>query len=358
MITGNRGEWSEIYVFLKLMAEGNLYAADANLNRINDIYYPIMNILRKESNGTFRYKRNSVIKLIEDNTSKVLGELPISKFKEASISLFEKIKSENGAFACEEIETLLKEIEIDSIKSNSQYKEDITIVVHDFQTGLTPELSFSIKSMLGSPSTLLNASQSTNFTYKLTSAKLIVKEDTTPYGNEDVNIKKRLRQKIEEGYTLVFENIDNSNFEANLRMTDSLLPQILSEVLIEYYSGNSSYFRDIVAKLEERDPLKFKEHSKRFYTHKIKNFLLDVALGMTPASEWSGTYDATGGYIIVKEDGDIVCYHIYNINEFKEYLLQNTKLETPSTSRHKFGEFYLERADMKIKLNLQIRFIK
>ena len=30
----NKGEWSEVYVFLKLLAEGKLYAADKDLKKI------------------------------------------------------------------------------------------------------------------------------------------------------------------------------------------------------------------------------------------------------------------------------------------------------------------------------------
>jgi len=33
MITGNKGEWSEAYVFLKLLGDGKLYAADQNLKK-------------------------------------------------------------------------------------------------------------------------------------------------------------------------------------------------------------------------------------------------------------------------------------------------------------------------------------
>ena len=34
MLKGNKGEWSEIYVFLKLLADGKLYSADENLEII------------------------------------------------------------------------------------------------------------------------------------------------------------------------------------------------------------------------------------------------------------------------------------------------------------------------------------
>ena len=66
-----------------------------------------------------------------------------------------------------------------------------------------------------------------------------------------------------------------------------------------------------------------------------------------------GTY-----YIIVREDGEILCYHLFNRNEFETYLINNTKFETASTSRHEFGSIYKDNGKYYIKLNLQVRFIK
>nr|MCR5260604.1 HpaII family restriction endonuclease [Candidatus Gastranaerophilales bacterium] len=94
-----------------------------------------------------------------------------------------------------------------------------------------------------------------------------------------------------------------------------------------------------------------------YYEHKMKNFLTDIALGMTPATVWTGTYQATGGYIIVREDGEVLCYHVYNHNEFQKYLFKNTRFDTPSASRYDFGYIYQENGKNYIKLNLQIRFI-
>ena len=86
--------------------------------------------------------------------------------------------------------------------------------------------------------------------------------------------------------------------------------------------------------------------------------LTECALGMLPSKPWDGTADATGGYIIVREDGEVLCYHLFNRNEFENYLLLNTKFETASTSRHQFGSIYKENGKYYLKLNLQIRFIK
>jgi type II restriction enzyme len=79
---------------------------------------------------------------------------------------------------------------------------------------------------------------------------------------------------------------------------------------------------------------------------------------MMPSKVWTGKYDATGGYLIVKENGDVLCYHIYNRNEFEDYLLNNTKLDTASSTRQGFGEIYEENGELYFNLNLQIRFIK
>ena len=49
-------------------------------------------------------------------------------------------------------------------------------------------------------------------------------------------------------------------------------------------------------------------------------FLSESALGMKPSYPWKGIIDATGGYIIVKENGDVLRYHILNRNEFEQYL--------------------------------------
>ena len=109
----------------------------------------------------------------------------------------------------------------------------------------------------------------------------------------------------------------------------------------------------------KNNPLEYdNSNNHQFYIYKIKRFLTDVALGMMPSKVWSGEYNATGGYLIVKEDGDVLCYHIFDKNQFENYLMNNTKLETASSSRHKFGKLYKEEGKLFMNLNLQIRFIK
>ena len=50
-MSGNKGEWSELYAFLKLLNQGRVYAADENVKKIEDVYYPILKIIREEHLG-------------------------------------------------------------------------------------------------------------------------------------------------------------------------------------------------------------------------------------------------------------------------------------------------------------------
>ena len=102
-----------------------------------------------------------------------------------------------------------------------------------------------------------------------------------------------------------------------------------------FYRDGISCCIDIVNKLEIENPMKY--GNVNAYRYKFNKFLTAVALGMKPATIWDGIDEASGGYIIVKKQGDVLAYHIYNRNYFEEYLLKNTKYETASTSRHGFG---------------------
>jgi len=52
MIKGNKGEWSEAYAFLRLLATGKLFTADDELNRLEKMFFPIIKIIREEVAGS------------------------------------------------------------------------------------------------------------------------------------------------------------------------------------------------------------------------------------------------------------------------------------------------------------------
>jgi type II restriction enzyme len=356
MITGNKGEWSEIYTLFKLLGDKELHPGNSEIKKIQNLVYPILKILRTEVNGNFEYSIEDDIVIISGNEE--VFRIPILEFQHKAKYLLTEIKNNTGTFSVPEIEEFMQSINCLSLKANSSAKTDITIVVHDQRTGLKPSLGFSIKSQLGSPSTLLNAGETTNFIYKIVDAK-INQQDIEEINNisSRSKIKDRIVEIKNKSGKFKFVKTQRSIFSNNLILIDSLLPQILSSIVFNFYSSAHSNTEDLVKFTEEENPLKFDITDKHlFYSYKIKRFLTDIALGMMPSKVWTGEYDATGGYLIVKADGEILCYHIYNKNEFEDYLLANTKLETASSSRHGFGEIYEENGELFFKLNLQVRF--
>ena len=47
-MAGNKGEWSELYAFLRLLSQGRVYAANEKVEKIDNVYYPILKIIREE----------------------------------------------------------------------------------------------------------------------------------------------------------------------------------------------------------------------------------------------------------------------------------------------------------------------
>jgi hypothetical protein len=363
MITGNKGEWSEIYTLFKLLGDKQLFLGDKDIEKLEGIVYPILRVLRTENNRDFEYSIKDEIILISGG-EEVL-KIEILEFKQKAKFLLEKIKdNKERTFSVPEIEKFMQSINCLSLKAGSSTKTDITIVVHDQRTNQQPTLGFSIKSQLGSPSTLLNAGKTTNFIFKISKDlddieiekinSMIVKRGK----KESADLKGRVKSIYSNGNELIFFKAEKQIFSNNLILIDSKLPEILAQIVYEFYSSDKSKIVDLVERTTVENPLEFDTSNQhQFYEYKIKRFLTDIALGMMPSKVWTGQYDATGGYLIVKENGDVLCYHIYDKNEFEDYLFNNTKLETASSTRHKFGEIYKENDQLYFKLNLQIRFL-
>lgn len=359
MLSGNKGEWSEVYVFLKLLADGRIYAADSDLNKLDDIYFPIIKIIRENmSEGANEYITGEVIDIYV-NGEKV-KTIERNKFEEQSRVLIAEIRESKGsAFSLLNIQTFMDEIFCYSISAPAKDKSDITMQILDVNTGYSPIVGFSIKSELGSSPTLLNAGKTTNFIYKIIhNNPLLVIETNEIYkvskGKKHTDVRGRIKKIIEDNGQIEYIGMQNQTFSDNLVLIDSSMDKIIAETILYFYRDGISNCIDMVKKLELENPMDY--GNVNAYRYKFKKFLTAVALGMKPATIWDGIDEASGGYIIVTKQGDVLAYHIYNRNYFEEYLLNNTKYETASTSRHEFGEVYTDDGEDFIKLNLQIRF--
>lgn len=359
-ITGNKGEWSELYTLIKLLELRKLYAADENVNRDENVFFPIIKIIRTEKpDKTIEY----VLSSDSEETTILINNMPaktLSKqfIAESAYNLYRGIVEGNGgktkgAFSLDCMPDIMTELQTNRLSAPSSDKTDISLQIHDIHTGYDPIVGFSIKSELGSPPTLLNASGSTNFIYEIPN---ISAEDAARINGIDSKSKVQDRVKAIQALSpLNYIGVSNPVFASNMMYIDSYMDDIISHLLLSFYSSTRKTCQELVDDLEHKNPLGYSANG--LYCFKIKKFLSAIALGMMPAKLWNGQDEANGGYVIVKKDGDIVAYHLYNRDSFETYLLSHTKLETPSTSRHGFASIYEDNGKFYINLNLQIRFI-
>lgn len=356
MISQNKGEWSELYALVYLLATGKLYAADDKLRVIEDVYFPILRILRDELQGRhieFRISGDTVN--VELNEEKV-NTLSMEYLSQKATELYRSIL--NGAersFAIDSAELLMQDLSLTKVKASSDDKSDIKMEIHDIKTGIDNICGFSIKSEIGTPPTLLNASNATNFIYRV---------DGLPEPNmaeiNAIETKNKLLDRIAKIYeygSLTYVGMENQTFKGNLSLIDTAMDSMVGDILLESFFSGETDCKKLIEAVSAKNIRNY-FNPQRLYTYKMKKLLCSTALGMMPSQEWNGRDEATGGYIVVTRSGDVVAYHIYNRDFFETYLLEHTKLERGSSTRHNYGKIYPIDGEMFIKLNLQVRFKK
>lgn len=352
-MSGNKGEWSELYAFMKLLSEGRVFAANEKVERIASVYYPILKIMREEEKGELIEYTIKDKDIVIECQSKYLMTMPRSEFEDNANKLLKEIGIHSGSFEVEEVEKFANGIRVTKIKAPSTDTTDISMQIQDTHTNYVRDVGFSIKSEVGNAPTLLNAWTTTNFIYKVNGISSEQAEQINAIDSRE-KIKDRIKKIQEFGGVFVYHDMYHAGFKRNLIMVDSNMPQILGNILMYHYIENVKDCKSLVVLAGKRDPLGYGDAD--MYEYKFKKFLCSCALGMKPAKRWDGLDEANGGYIIVKADGEVLAYHIYNRNFFEQYLLDNTVLERASTSRHEFMSLYEENGEMFIKFNLQVRF--
>ena len=357
-LSGNRGEWSEVYALFKLISDQELYLGDEHLNIIKNASFPIEKVLRTE-----QYEEISFT-ILGDNLSIEYQDdtINISKetFQEKAEFLLSQIKNKEnkGSFSCSDIENFLSIIYCTSIKEQSSSTADLSVVINDPNNieEPNPRLDYNVKSKLSSPSTLFNANKDgTNLIYEITEILL------TDADIEEINQLKTPIQRIQEidekGGKIVFRKFASEIFESNLIYIDTKLPEIIGTLVYHHYVNKMTIVSEITERISKDNPLGLKQEDiYKFYEEKIKNFLLQASFGMTSQKVWNGNYARERGILVVTKQGNLVSYHLYTKNNYKGYLFNYTRLERPSSSRHNYGFIYKEGGKYFIKLNLQVRF--
>lgn len=367
MMNYNKGCWSEAYAFVKLLGEGKVHAADKDLNKNLNEYYPILKIIRKEIEKLYLIDDSKSVIQLTDLEGNIKKEIPTKQFLEiADLSLPKIIEGKGRSFPIPVLENFLNGLEIINFKASSQDKPDLNMEIVDLDNNISKEFTFSVKSELGSKATILNASKATNFIYKLDNISESEVEEINNINKEtDGNrnwLKNRMSAILDKtnnnDYSKLFLKTENEFFSSNLRLIDSNLPLIVSDLLIDYYGNKGiSSVENLTERLIKRNPLNLTiEESRLFYKTKVIQLIKAATLGMMPSIKWDNEYSVTGGILTVKKNGDILCHHIfYNKDALDEYLYRNTKLETGSTTRYNQSDLTYLNGSAYFTLNLQVR---
>src|SRR5690606_16041907 len=104
------------------------------LNKIENLIFPIIKVLRDESNGTYQYDYDSDLVVIKGDAEEF--RIPINAFHEKAAFMLSKLKESTAStFSIPEIESFINSFNCVSIKAKSSAKSDIRIVIHDQRIG-------------------------------------------------------------------------------------------------------------------------------------------------------------------------------------------------------------------------------
>lgn len=355
MSTKNKGEWTELYSFLKILNDKKLMLADKNLNINNNVDH--FNVTKATTLNIEEscYLLEDDFVLVKNDTIGFEKKIKVSDFLNGEIlkKLVSSIKSGSRTFNISEFDLIQDKLGISIIKGgNSNQKADIVLDIKNSQISKENE-GFGIKSYLGSKPTLLNASGNTNFIFEILNLQPSHIDSVN-----SINTRTKLTDRIKEIYALggnfQFSAIEAESMEYNLSMVDSLIPEIMSTMLLEFYLNRTNA---ISSNLEN-----IFNNGNIFDTDlislqvKVKRLLVSILLGFFAGKKWDGKY-VSNGTIVVKENGEQVGFHIIDKDSLENYLFENIKFDTPSTTRHRYGSLILENnGKIYFKLNMQLRF--
>ncbi len=338
----NKGEISEAYALLKIIHQKVLQYGDTHGLPTNDS----IRVLKIKNQTTAITVKDMTVDVITGDDSRV--SVPISQIVTETelVEIVNAIKQGASTFSNTKIDAAISTLGIKKRKGTSYEKADITL---DFQDKLPyTDQGISIKSFLGNPPTLLNASGATNFVYTVSGLK--------PASIKKINeiktkskIKDRVEEIISSGGTFQFSHCESTTYESNLRKADSQMPEILADALLSFFK------KDTTKQLTSYPPTaKFLPATPDDIHCRLRDFVKYTIFGIFPSQPWDGNLTANGA-VLVKEDGSLVFYHSNKEDTLKDYFYQHTYFDTPSSTRHRFGSLYKEGNKTQFKLNLQLR---
>ena len=156
----NRGEWTEAYVFMRLLGDGRIYGASSELTKDDSTYIDIIKIIRDEPDKMLIFERFveanfSYVKASKDGECiKVVTAPDLSKYAQVLYDNIKNLTTKRGTSVVE-VQNYLESLGIDSPKANlsesakEKYgaKTDVIITSQDSLDHSQTTEGFSVKFM-------------------------------------------------------------------------------------------------------------------------------------------------------------------------------------------------------------------
>lgn len=337
----NKGEWTEAYVFLKVLGEGRIYGANSNLHKDPLTYMDIVNIIREEPDRYLCFERmikNEMAYIEASDHDVVFKIVTADELKSKAKELYRNIMNlkGDGAGAIPEAQSYLSGLRIASPKArlsaeaSKKYgvKTDIIITSQSSIDHARNTQGFSVKSHLGNPATLFNSSPTSGFLFKVKGCDYGGMQELNAQSHSFDTMLKLIKSK----YELEYIGCRNEIFADNLTLVDSNMDKVMQAAILVahgfYGDCPSQKLTDICDCLIGINPLQHRR-PEIFYPAKFKAFLYDAFAGMTASKEWNGRKLLSGGYLDVASDGTILYYRAVSDDVFCSYLFKKTFFDLP-----------------------------
>lgn len=356
-----RKEWSSLYVFFRLLADGYLNSSviSKGSGKEEMEQWLVAAIRREEHDGSRNYILvGEKIRIVGKEIDKFVAR---TDFAVAADTIIKALKENPEAIVAspQGIEQFLDECSIFDLKPQDVKRIDFYIAFWNIQM---PEIGFTVQSRLGGMVPLLDGGRTANLKFELGGIKFAVPMVNKVNALEGSNpVKERIGMIERLGGVLKYSDVADRVFRSNLCMVDLHFPRMLAAMLRIMYAEDMTKVNELVERVKEINPLKIKEElvaKHGFYEYKMKLFLTALATGMRPAKIFKGTDSSLSGCILMDVEGNLTGYHQMENKIFEDFLYGSTRLERGSTEKDKYGYIEKENGVYYLKLNLKIGFIK
>ena len=367
-----RKEFIVAVIMLKLLGEGKLYTANKFLQKNYQSYLDVLKVIRQECEAqVIEYifdEDNAVVIIKPQDSDTVLASIAVQGFKDNAKALFDGIKNLKGNSVpapdsvCDFAQVIYvskpKAPAVKALKKQFGGKNDIFIEVRDGQTAIISVMGFSIKSKFGSAPTLFNAGSSSQFLYKLSGCTdNMMTEFNNITDGTGRGWSKCKDYLLSHNITMNYYGTRNPIYDENLFLVRESMSKILAWCVKDRLIDSPGNYEvmETVERMTASNPLGVSK-PELYYEKAIKDFLMAGFTGMTASVAWDGKEQVNGGYIVVMDDGDVICYHSNDRESFRDYLYRNTHFEYVSSDKYSWSRIVKEGNEYYLPLNISVRF--